>query len=624
MTRTLDLDELARHGVLSPLDVAFARTAARLAEEHDAHVLAAAALASRQVRHGHVCLDLRALDALDLRADRFERGAVLPAFEWEPPPARDVERALARSALVGSAGPGETPLVLDDRRRLYLRRYWEHEQAVAHALLARAGAEEATDPDELARGLAALFGTDTADPQRDAARMAVKRRLAVISGGPGTGKTSTVVKILALLLAQRDPFRVHLMAPTGKAAARLTESIRAAKAKLAVAEELRARIPENATTIHRALGTIRDRSTRFRHDASRPLSTDLVLVDEASMIDLALFRRLLDALPESARLILLGDENQLASVEAGAVLGDVCGVGAGIADEPPAPSGRKTRGKRPRGQLSLFDAAGTDAPTLSPMSACIARLARSYRYGTESGIGALARAIHSGDGGAAVAVLRDARYADVSLVAPPSTDALGEALEAEVIEGYGTYLREKGAVDRLSAFDAFRVLCAHRRGPFGVETISERIEKALRAAGLVPEGAGREYAGRPILITHNDYEVGLFNGDVGLIEQSDDGAGLRAWFVSPDGTARTLSTARIPAHETVFAMTVHKSQGSEMDHVAVVLPAEPSPVLTRELLYTAVTRARRRVTVHATEAIVEATVRARITRASGLRDALWG
>ena len=618
-TTVVDLDVLAKHGVLSPLDVAFARTTGRLAGEEDPYVLAAAALASRQVREGHVCLDVPAVATLDLRAEATEAE---DAVDLSLPPPRDVLRALQKSPLVGSAGPGETPLVLDTAGRLYLRRYWEHEQAVARALLARATASETIEAGVLDAGLARLFGSAEPDLQRAAARVAVTRRLAVISGGPGTGKTATVVKILALLLEQHEKLRVHLVAPTGKAAARLTESIRASKAQLDIPDALRARIPETATTIHRALGTIRNHGTRFRHDATRPLSTDLVLVDEASMVDLALFRRLLDALPATARLILLGDENQLASVEAGAVLGDVCGVGAETEREASEPAKKAPRAKRLRGQLSLFDASGTDTRPSSPMGACIARLTKSYRYGADSGIGALARAIHAGDGAAAVAVLRDPRWADVTLAPPLPPDALGGALEAEVVDGYGIYLREQGAVARLRAFDAFRVLCAHRRGPFGVERISERIEKALRAAGLLPEGAGREYAGRPILVTHNDYEVGLFNGDVGLIEVGDDGA-HRAWFVSPDGTSRTLSPARIPAHETVFAMTVHKSQGSEMDHVAVVLPAEPSPVLTRELLYTAVTRARRRVTVHASDAIVAATVRARITRASGLRDALW-
>ena len=609
MTVLPELDAMRAAGVLSALDVSFARTTARLYGEQDAHVLLAAALVSERVRHGHVCLDLRAIADLELRADGDETA---PAFEWAPSAPRVFTRALSKSPMVGMAGDGSTPLVLDRAGRLYLRRYWEHEEAVAGALRERAFAEEAIDPDVLERGLDRLFGAaagGTPDLQREAARMAVRRRLAVISGGPGTGKTSTVVKILALLVEQRPALRIRLMAPTGKAAARLTEAIERAKEALDVDADVRARIPEEATTIHRALGTIRDRNTRFRHDARRPLAADLVLVDEASMVDLALFRRLLDALPEPARLILLGDRDQLASVEAGAVLGDICGVGA----DPPA------RG-RPRRQLALFDAAGDGEPR-SPLSACIVHLTRSFRYGGESGIGALARAIRAGDGQGAVAVLHDERHPDVTRVAPPPPDVLGDVLEREVVERYGAYLAEQGAAARLRAFESFRVLCAHRRGPWGVEAISARIETALRAAGLLPEGTAVQYPGRPILVTRNDYEVGLFNGDVGLIEEDEQG--LRAWFVAPDGTARTLATARLPAHETVFAMTVHKSQGSEMDHVAVILPPDASPVLTRELLYTAVTRARRSVTVHATEASVESTIRSRIHRASGLRDALW-
>ncbi len=600
-----DLDLLRAAGVLSPLDVAFARSMARLGGEANPVVVLAAALASHQVAGGHVCLDLHAIDEIVLDPDPDE-----PArrIEWAPPPAEAFLRALGPSPLVGEAAPGSSPLVLDRTGRLYLRRYWEHEGRVAEALLARASAApDAPGRDALEAGLDRLFGEPTAEPdrQRAAAATALERRLAVISGGPGTGKTSTVVKILALLFEHRPSLRVHLMAPTGKAAARLTESIQRAKRDLPVEQAIRVRIPEHATTIHRALGTVRGKSTRFRHDRDRPLTSDLVLVDEASMVDLALMRRLLDALPEPARLILLGDENQLASVEAGAVLGDVCGAGADTAEED---------------RLALFRGGATGAPS-PPLAPSIVRLTRSWRYDPTSGIGALARAVNAGDAEAAVRVLEDEALADVALAPPPPADALGHALSDEVVRGYGAYLAATGAAERLRCFGRFRVLSAHRRGPWGVETLSARIEQALRDRGLLSPARGAHYPGQPLLVTRNDYEAGLFNGDVGMIE--DEGEGLRAFFVAPDGTWRALAPARLPAHETVFAMTVHKSQGSELDEVAVVLPPEPSPVVTRELLYTAVTRARRRVTVHATPDVIAAAVRTRVRRASGLRDRLW-
>lgn len=609
MTRTLpELDALCAAKVLSPLDVAFARTLARLGGETDPLAVLAAALASRQVGGGHVCLDLRAIAELDLAPDPE---STAPAVDWTPPPFEQWQAALVRSPIVGGAEDGSSPLVLDASGRLYLRRYWEHERSVAAALLARA---EPVHGDAVGADLEAaldrLFppGEEQPDLQREAARIALTRRLAVISGGPGTGKTSTVVKILALLLEQTPDLRMHLMAPTGKAAARLSESIQRAKRDLPVEASVRDAVPDVASTVHRALGTVRGRSTRFRHDRDRPLATDLVLVDEASMVDLALMRRLLDALPDSARLILLGDRNQLASVEAGAVLGDICGVGT---EEPERPA---------RAQLSVFDD-GAPAPSEPPLARSIVHLTRSYRYDARSGIDALARAVNRGDAPGALAVLTEARYEDVTLLPPPPVGGIGPHLAAQAIAGYRAYLEATDPLERLRRFDRFRVLCAHRRGPWGAETLTARVEAALREAGLLPTARGSHYPGRPVLVTRNDYELGLFNGDVGMIDRAADG--LRAYFVAPDGSARLLSPARLPAHETVFAMTVHKSQGSELDEVAVVLPPERSPILTRELLYTAVTRARRRVTVHATAEIVEVAVRTRVHRASGLRDALW-
>jgi exodeoxyribonuclease V alpha subunit len=619
MTPDDGLEPLRARGLLSPLDVHFARTLARLADERDAAVALGAALVSRQVGQGHVCLDLHRLGAGAVLID--DQGAPVPAEQW--PPHGAWLAALRASALVGGpeADAPLRPLVLDGEGRLYLRRYWDYQRRLAAAIGARAAAPDAeVDAGVLARGLARLFpdGAATPDWQRVAACAAVQRRFCVISGGPGTGKTFTVVKILALLVEQafaagRPPPRMTLLAPTGKAAARLGEAIQRAKGGLAVAATVRAAIPDEPATIHRGLGARRGRPG-FLHHAGEPLLTDVVLVDEASMVDLALMARLVDAMPAAARLILLGDQDQLASVEAGAVLGDICNAGAArtyshaFADSVQALSGDRLP-------------VAADAPGRTGIWDGIVQLTHSYRYRPESGIGELARAINAGDAEGALAVL--ARSGDVSRCDPGPPEALGDALLERLAGGLAPYVRSQGAA-RLAALDGFRLLCAHRRGPYGAEVVNELVERRLAADGVIRPGEPF-YIGRPIMVTRNDYQLGLFNGDVGLIV--DDPArpgGRAALFVFADGRVRLVAPARLPPCDTVFAMTIHKSQGSEFDEVAVLLPALASPIVSRELLYTAVTRARRRVTIHASRDVIARAVGQRIERASGLRQLLWG
>ena len=619
---TATLDALRAAGVLSALDEHFARAMGRIAGESRPEVLLAAALVSRQVSNGHVCLDLSQVAGGAALVD--DSGTPLALQSWPP---LDAWRATLRSSPLIGASADITPLVLDDADRLYLRRYSAHQERLAAVIQARSvEADTVVDRAWLGEALDRLFPVDSAvagdlDWQRRAALMAVQRRFLVISGGPGTGKTFTVVKILALLIesalhtGQRPP-RITLVAPTGKAAARLAESIRRTKPTLRCAGAITQAIPDEAATIHRCLGSIDGSAIRFRHTADNPLVTDVLLVDEASMVDLALMARLLDAVPQHARVLLLGDEDQLASVEAGAVLGDICNSGvprhysraviervAGLTDDrlPLAP----------------------DAPGRTGIWDCIVQLQHSYRYGADSGIGALARAINAGDSDAALAVLDQVDYPDVALVAPATDGRLSAALRDAVLHGFAAYLRADDPRERLRAFERFRVLCAHRRGWAGVEWVNRQIVAVLTAAGLIRDG-GQLYVGQPIIVTRNDYQLGLFNGDVGLIIHDPERAGARlAFFIAPDGTHRMLSPSRLPPYETVFAMSVHKSQGSEFDDVAVLLPQQVSPVVSRELLYTAVTRARRTVTIHASRDVVAHAITHRIERASGLRDRLW-
>ena len=609
------IEQLRSSGILAPLDAHFAHAMGRIGGESRPEVLLAAALVSRHVSYGHVCLDLTRLSATAIPAD--DAGTPVPDYEW--PALSAWAETLRSSPLVGS-GDAPTPLVLDAVGRLYLRRYWEHEARLAAAIHARAVQfDTSVDPANLRHSASRLFSAAASaapDWQRIAALVAAQRRFCVISGGPGTGKTFTVVKLLALLIeqalhARRPAPRMILVAPTGKAAARLVESIRTAKVGLDCSEDVQRAIPDAAATIHRCLGSINGSDTRFRHHAGNLLLADVVLVDEASMVDVALMARLIEAVPPESRLILLGDQDQLASVEAGAVLGDICNTGM--------PHTYSTTAVERL--VALTDErlpSDASAPHDTGIWDCIVQLTHSYRYRADSGIGALARAINEGDVRAALDVL-DAG-GDVSLVEPTPDGRLGDHLRRAAIDGFGHYLRAADPAAKLRGLDRFRVLCAHRRGRFGLELVNQQIETALRDADLLDA-----MAGRPIIVTRNDYQMQLFNGDVGLVfEAPSPDAPPYAMFLGADGTLRQVSVARLPAHEPVFAMSVHKSQGSEFDDVAVLLPDQISPVLSRELLYTAVTRARQKVTLYATREIVAQAIARRIERASGLRERLWG
>ena len=592
-------------GVLGPLDVHFASAVGRLGAGADPLVRLGLAMASRAPNEGHVCAELSTLrDTIRLEG---EEGRPPPDLPW--PEVADWCRALGQSAAVRTPGSGDrTPLVLDDDR-LYLDRYWRHQQRLVAAVFARLALRSDVDPALLRAGLDRLF--ERPDRQRLAAAMAVMRGLTVVSGGPGTGKTTTVVRILALLVEQavgagHPAPRIALAAPTGKAAARMAESVRRAKRDgLRVAPEVAAAVPDEASTLHRLLGLRPDRPTA-RHHGDNPLPLDVVVVDEASMVDLVMMDRVFDAVPPAARLVLLGDRDQLASVEAGAVLGDVCPAGGRgfslsfaarvesvLGAPPPAPVGSDDR-------PGVWDA--------------VIQLDHTWRFGPDSGIYALARAVNAGDGDAAVALLADPAYPDVTLVPPTDT-----ALRTLTVDGYRGCAQATDADAALAALADFRVLCAHRRGHLGVGALNRRIELWLAAEGLV-HPTEPWYPGRPILVTHNDHVLRLFNGDAGVVIAQGDAR--RTCFPGADGP-RWFSPARLPPHDTVYATTVHKSQGSEFEHVLVVLPQVLSPIVTRELLYTAVTRARGRVTVAATEAVVREAAGQQVQRASGLRARLW-
>ena len=597
------------------LDAHLAQLLTRLNGNADPLLGLAVRLVSSATSQGHICVSLA--DAAGWPRDWAEENGPDSA----PPPAV-WRKALRRHPVVGR--PGDyAPLILDDASRLYLYRYWAYEHGLALDLQARVSDDPSgVDPQRLRAGLDRLFPSvaDPTDRQRVAAAVAALKRFTVISGGPGTGKTTTVVRILALLLEQAPgPLRIALAAPTGKAAARMQEAIRASRETLPVDARVRAAIPVEATTIHRLLG-VRPGSVAFRHDRDDPLPVDVLVVDEASMVDLALMAKLVRAVPSAARLILLGDKDQLASVEAGAVLGDICGDSPGFSPafrrrmieatgQDPADAG----GAAPRG----------GQPAGPPIRDAVVQLTRSYRFGRESGIGQLAHLVNRGDGPAAMELLTGGTCADVAWRPLESPRDLPPRL-AEIAARLGAYLDAGTPEAALAALDRFRVLSAHRTGPYGVDALNEHIAACLASRGAVHPRTPW-YHGRPVLVTANDHNLRLFNGDLGIaLRDATADDTLRVFFRAADGRPRRLPPARLPEHETAFAATVHKSQGSEAEEIVLILPAQASPVMTRELIYTAVTRARARVEIWGTRPVFEAAVGRRLARSSGLRDALWG
>lgn len=569
-----------------------------------------AALVSHAVGQGHICLNLA--DVAGMELSNGEKPDLLL-------PQENLIAILKTAPAVGAPGDFR-PLVLDGAGRLYLQRYWKYEHDLAHVILDKARSSETICEEILRGGLARLFpaiaGHET-DWQAVAAIAALRKQFCIISGGPGTGKTSTVVKILVLLLEQHPhkQLRIAMAAPTGKAAARLKESISRLKSTLDCAEEVRQQIPTAVSTIHKLLGFING-SVRFRYSAENPLPHDVVIIDEASMVDLPLMAKLVTALKQDARLILLGDRDQLASVEAGAVLGDLCGGGR--------PESFTTEFceliKRLTGSAPSVSGAVASIPALGD---ALVILKKNYRFQSNSGIGLLATAVNSGDGNLALALLESENSSQTSWNEVPEPAALKKALIPEIIDGYYHYLAAENVQDALLRFDAFRVLCALRNGPYGVVSITALVEKILAEKGLI-DPRNRWYRGRPILITANDYNTRLFNGDVGIVYPDHDAGGEpRVYFTLAEGGIRSVSPVRLPAHETVYVMTVHKSQGSEFRKVLMLLPKQDSPVLSRELLYTAITRSVEGVKIWgARDIFIEAATR-KVRRKSGLSDVLW-
>lgn len=653
------LNRALKGGWLRRLDVAFAEFIGQEQPEAAPELLLAVALASHQLGRGHVCLDLEAtlndpLTTLGWTAETEAQAATL----------NDLRNVLAGLSLATwQAAISASPRVVEggplafDGQRLYLRRYWSYEAELV-AYLNRAWGTPVTEPPDpkgLRADLDRLFPDATAqtDWQKLACALAMRQRFSLITGGPGTGKTTTVVKLLALLQtrAQAEQGRtlhIRLAAPTGKAAARLNESIAGALGKLespgvdatlrleslGVDATLRQTIPAQAVTLHRLLGSSGRRSG-FRHNATNPLPLDVLVIDEASMISLELLAATLRALPAQARLVLLGDKDQLASVEAGAVLGELCArAEAGhyrpeVADWLKAATGETL-------PAEFID------PDGRPLDQCVVQLRHSRRFAADSGIGRLACAVNAAAVSSAQAILSQANL-DLDYLTPadvhdPNLRALmlGEGDVTRL--GYVAYqdilqtqapaaeaspeAYDAWAAAVLKAYSRFQVLAAVRSGPWGVDGLNTRITAWLARAGRIePDSAW--YLGRPVLVTRNDYTLGLMNGDIGITLYRHEAGERRLHVAFPTGEGRDIKwvrPSRLNDVETVYAMTVHKAQGSEFEHAVLVLPEADSPVLTIELLYTAITRARQRLAIVAPKAGLTLTqaLGRRVRRTSGL------
>ncbi|MEU4597614.1 exodeoxyribonuclease V subunit alpha [Nocardia sp. NPDC023988] len=643
-------------GVLSAADVHVAVRLGRLGREDSEDVLFAAALAVRAVRSGSVCLELARMREIGVDADESRDAAtgIDPAtLPW--PETDRVLTALRASPLVqgGQAGPLRPLRVVeadaDGGALLYLDRYYQQEQTLRRALVERSADHPVVDTALVRAELDRLFADplgEGPDRQRLAAALAATHWTTVVAGGPGTGKTHTIARILALLTAHRranpklPALRIALAAPTGKAAARLQEAVRDQAAELGLPEL-------TASTLHRLLGWQRGRTTRFRHHAHNRLPYDVVVVDETSMVSLTMMSHLFSALRPDTRLVLVGDPDQLASVDAGAVLADlVAGPVVGV----PNPAlrellisgtGSASAAARAGEETASGDdaavvtdaAAGTSAadgegmPANSPaqevdslsalemrrLQGGIVRLTRGRRFGGR--IADLAVAVRAGDADAALAILR-AGGDDVSLCGPDDIRAVRADVTTAALAV--TEAAEAGdAVGALGALESHRLLCAHRQGPFGVERWDRMAAEWAAAGGAGPEGPQAVwYPGQPLLVTANDHEARIYNGDTGVIIRRPDGS-LRA-ALQRGSEPYLVHPTQFPSVVTVFAMTIHRSQGSQYDTVSVVLPEPESTLLTRELLYTAITRARTHVRIIGTEDAIRAAIARRVLRASGL------
>lgn len=595
----MNLEFLFQEGILNEIDLAFGQMIHRLSGDENHLVPLAASLVSRAAANGDVCLDLETISLDHL----YPKDAAASNLQISPDEWRKI---LSSSSAVGKGGE-DKPLILEGNR-LYLQRYWIYENRVAQAVIDRCQTEAILRDSLDEPPLFSQWFENEDHSQRQAILEALNNRFTVISGGPGTGKTTTIAKIILLLCitASQNSPKIVLAAPTGKAAARMQQALDSVLRSLVSDQTIS--LPDNleTQTLHRLLGAIPGK-TQFRYNQDNPLPAEVVIVDEASMIDLALMAKLIAATAPTARLILVGDKDQLASVEAGAVLGDIC-------------AGLSTDGIRSSGQTK-------QTMKKKLRSSHIIVLEKSYRFDPHSGINDLARAINQGDIHKTKELLenKNKKGIDFRQVAEPGE--LYRSLKPIVIDGLTPLFKIKEPLEALSQLGTMQILSPLRNGPYGVKTLNEKIENFLFRENAIRANRGADaqwYPGRPVMINRNDYQHHLYNGDVGIaMAHGFNGhQKVRVAFSLGGSRLQYLAPEQLPAHETVYAMTVHKSQGTEFNKVILVLPEKHIPILTRELIYTAITRARQHVEIWGRLDVLFKAIEHRVRRASGLREAL--
>ncbi len=582
----------------------------------------------------HSCLTLKEVDwqnPFNLRQSDFTKTeGNVPNITSPFNEAFNYLDALSCLSAHNSVGEAKPLQLLNER--LYFARLADYEHTLATRLLAMSERHLNINTQLLSQLLNDYFVDNSAlaiDWQKVACAIAATKGFSVITGGPGTGKTTTVTKLLAILqsLYKSAPLSIKLVAPTGKAAARLSESILGAKEQLKIIpEDIKALIPDSAQTIHRLLG-VKPFTNKFKHNSTNPLHLDVLIIDEASMVDLSLMAKLIEALPAHARLILLGDKDQLASVDTGSVMSDLC-QGLALGETPNYSQARCD-------ELNALCFKG-EAKLASPghsefkLADCIAFLQHSYRFDAQSGIGQLALAVNTNHNGILKYVEQQStqgKFNDVILdydfVAKPIEKLINSAAKH-----YAQYLNliAQGAsvADVHAAFSQYQLLAAVREGDYGVNSLNSRIERALVQQGLISVSPNqRHYSGMPIMVSQNDYQLKLFNGDIGILMPDESGQ-LKALFIDEQNTVRAFSPARLPAHDKVYVMTIHKSQGSEFSYTAMVLPPlkHASMGVNRQLVYTGITRAKNTFELVADKKVLQLAMSKSVSRASGLYERL--